>query len=273
MAIKTYKPVTSSRRWMTGYDFSGLSKKKSEKRLTQRIARKGGRNNKGRITSRWRGGGYIKKYRIIDFKRHKENIPAKVTAIEYDPNRTANIALLQYADGEKTYILAPKGLNVGTTVISGEKGEIEIGNNLLLRNIPIGIMIHNIELNKGKGAKLVRSAGSSAQIIAKEGKYAHIKLPSGEVRLVLLDCKAVIGQVSNVEHDTISLGKAGRSRWKGRNPRVRGVAMNPIDHPMGGGEGKASGGRHPCSPWGQAAKGLKTRKRNKSNKFILKRRK
>ena len=273
MTIKTYKPTTPSRRWITGYDFRGISKKRPEKRLTERLKRSGGRNNQGRITSRWRGGGHIRQYRIVDFKRDKLNIPAKVIAIEYDPNRTANIALLQYRDGEKRYIIAPQGLAIGAEVISGDKAEIEVGSNLYLKDIPIGTLIHNIELYKGKGAKLVRSAGGSAQIMAKEGKYAHIKLPSGGIRLVPLDCRAVIGQIGNIEHGAISLGKAGRSRWLGRNPRVRGVAMNPVDHPMGGGEGKASGGRHPCSPWGKPAKGLKTRRKKKSNKFILKARK
>ena len=273
MAIKIYKPTTSSRRWRKGYDFSEISKKKPEKRLTKRLTRTGGRNSQGRITSRWIGGGHKRRYRIIDFKRDKQNIPAKVIALEYDPNRTANIALLQYRDGEKRYIIAPQGLKVGTEVISGGKAETEIGNNLYLKDIPIGTMIHNIELYKGKGAKLVRSAGSSAQIIAKEGKYAHVKLPSGEVRRILLDCCAVIGQIGNMEHNTISLGKAGHSRWLGRNPRVRGVAMNPVDHPMGGGEGKTSGGRHPCSPWGKPSKGFKTRRKKKSNRFIIKERK
>lgn len=273
MTIKTYKPTTPSRRWRKGYDFREISKKKPEKRLTKRVARTGGRNNQGRITARWIGGGHKRQYRIIDFKRNKHNIPARVIALEYDPNRTANIALLQYRDGEKRYIIAPQGLKVGTEVISGDKAEIEIGNNLYLKDIPIGTMIHNIELYRGKGAKLVRSAGSSAQIIAKEGKYAHVKLPSGEVRLIPLDCCAVIGQAGNIEHDTISLGKAGRSRWLGRNPRVRGVAMNPVDHPMGGGEGKASGGRQPCSPWGKPSKGFKTRRKKKSNRFIIKERK
>jgi len=273
MAIKKYKPVTSSRRWATGYDFSVITKTKSEKRLTQRLKRTGGRNNQGRITSRWRGGGHMRQYRIIDFKRNKLNIPAKVAAIEYDPNRTSNIALLQYKDGDKSYIIAPQGLKVGSEVMSGTKAEIETGNCLYLKDIPVGTLIHNIELYKGRGAKLVRSAGSSAQIMTKEDKYAHIKLPSGEIRLVPLECRAVIGQIGNIEHSSISLGKAGRSRHLGRNPRVRGVAMNPVDHPMGGGEGRSSGGRHPCSPWGKPAKGFKTRRKKKSNKFILKKRK
>lgn len=270
MVIKTYKPTTSSRRWATGYDFKGLSKKRPEKNLIRRLAKKGGRNNQGRITSRWRGGGHKRQYRIIDFKRDKVNMVAKVIAIEYDPNRTANIALLQYKDGERRYIIAPQGLKVGAEVMSGSNIEIEVGNCLYLKDIPVGILIHNIEISKNRGAKLIRSAGSSAQIMTKEGKDAHIKMPSGEVRLVPLECRAIIGQVSNIEHNTISLGKAGRSRWLGRNPRVRGVAMNPVDHPMGGGEGKAAGGRQPCSPWGKPSKGLKTRRRKKSNKLILK---
>jgi len=271
--MKKYKPTTSSRRWAGRYDFSGLTKKKPEKKLTVSLKRKAGRNNKGRITSRWRGGGAKKRYRIVDFRRDKINIPAKVTAIEYDPNRSARIALLQYNDGEKRYVVAPRGLKTGSVVMSGDKAEIEVGNNLFLRDIPLGMAIHNIELYQGKGGQMVRTAGGSAVIMGKEGKYAHIKLPSGEVRLVPLTCRATIGQIGNIEHGTIHKGKAGRSRWLGRNPRVRGVAMNPVDHPMGGGEGRTSGGRHPCSPWGLPAKGYKTRRKNKSNKLILKPRK
>lgn len=271
--MKTYKPVTPSRRWVNGYDFSEISKKEPEKRLTVRLARTGGRNNQGTITSRWIGGGAKRQYRIIDFRREKLNIPAKVVAIEYDPNRTARIALLLYKDGERRYIIAPTGLVVGKEVMSGDKAEIEIGNNLFLKDIPLGMPIHNIELYKGRGGQLVRTAGGNAIIMAKEGKFAHVKLPSGEVRLVQLECRATIGQIGNVEHDAISLGKAGRSRWLGRNPRVRGVAMNPVDHPMGGGEGKSSGGRQPCSPWGLPSKGFKTRHKKKSTKFILKPRK
>jgi len=271
--MKSYKPVTPGRRWMTGYDFSDITAKKPQKSLTRYMAKTGGRNNQGTVTSRWMGGGALRQYRIIDFKREKLNIPAKVATIEYDPNRTARIALLHYVDGEKRYILAPNGLKVGTTVMSGEKADIEVGNNLFLRDIPLGMAIHNIEMYKGKGAKLVRSAGGSALIMAKEGKYAHVKLPSGEVRLIPIDCRATIGQLGNIEHNTISIGKAGRSRWMGINPRVRGVAMNPVDHPMGGGEGKSSGGRHPCSPWGLPSKGFKTRHKKKSSKMILKPRK
>lgn len=271
--MKTYKPITSSRRWANGYDFSEITKTKPEKNLVVRMARTGGRNNVGTVTSRWIGGGAKKLYRIVDFKRDKLNIPAKVIAIEYDPNRTARLALLQYKDGEKRYIIAPVGLKVGTTLMNGDQAEIEVGNNLYLKDIPLGIAIHNIELYKGKGGQIVRTAGGNAIIMAKEGKYAHVKLPSGEVRLIALDCRATIGQIGNIEHDTISIGKAGRSRWMGRNPRVRGVAMNPVDHPMGGGEGRSSGGRHPCSPWGLPSKGYKTRRKKKSSKFILKPRK
>lgn len=271
--MKTYKPVTPSRRWMEGYDFSEITKSRPEKSLTIRLKRTGGRNNQGTITCRWMGGGARRLYRIVDFKRDKLNIPAKVIAIEYDPNRTARLALLLYKDGEKRYIIAPDGLKVGAQVMSGDKAEVEVGNNLYLKDIPLGMPIHNIELYKGRGGQLVRTAGGSAVIMAKEGKYAHVKLPSGEVRLIPLDCRATIGQIGNKEHNTISLGKAGRSRWLGINPRVRGVAMNPVDHPMGGGEGKSSGGRHPCSPWGLPAKGFKTRRKKKSTKFILKPRK
>lgn len=271
--MKQYKPVTSSRRWMTGYDFSDITATRPEKKLTVRMKRTGGRNNQGTVTSRWIGGGSKKQYRIIDFKREKLNMAAKVATIEYDPNRTSRIALLIYRDGEKRYIIAPNGLKVGTEIMSGDKAEIEVGNNLYLKDIPLGMPIHNVELYKGRGGQLVRTAGGNALIMAKEGKYAHVKLPSGEVRLISLDCRATIGQLGNIEHDAISIGKAGRSRWMGRNPRVRGVAMNPVDHPMGGGEGKSSGGRHPCSPWGLPSKGFKTRRKKKSSKFILKPRK
>jgi large subunit ribosomal protein L2 len=258
---------------MTGYDFSDITATRPEKKLTVRMKRTGGRNNQGTVTSRWIGGGSKKQYRIIDFKREKLNMAAKVATIEYDPNRTSRIALLIYRDGEKRYIIAPNGLKVGTEIMSGDKAEIEVGNNLYLKDIPLGMPIHNVELYKGRGGQLVRTAGGNALIMAKEGKYAHVKLPSGEVRLISLDCRATIGQLGNIEHDAISIGKAGRSRWMGRNPRVRGVAMNPVDHPMGGGEGKSSGGRHPCSPWGLPSKGFKTRRKKKSSKFILKPRK
>ena len=274
MGIKQYKPRTSSLRWTALSDFKDITTDRPEKSLLEPLKKTGGRNSHGRITSRFRGGGHKQKYRIIDFKRDKMDMPAKVISIEYDPNRSSRIALLQYEDNEKRYILWPAGLGKGDTVISSTN-EIEIkpGNTMPLRNIPAGMPIHNLELKRGRGGKMIRSAGTYAQILAKEGKYAHLKLPSGEVRLVGIDCKATIGQLGNIEHNTISIGKAGRSRWLGRLPRVRGVAMNPVDHPMGGGEGKSSGGRHPCSPWGQKAKGLKTRKTKPSDRFIVKRRK
>lgn len=270
MGIKAYKPTTASMRFTELSDFSEITAEKSLKGLTRSKKSSGGRNNKGRITCRHRGGGHKRKFRAIDFKRDKDGVPAKVATIEYDPNRSARIALLYYADGEKRYITAPHGLMVDDTVISGEKAEIKLGNCLSLKAIPIGMQIHNIELIAGRGAKMVRSAGLAASIMAKEGKYAHVRLPSGEVRLISINCKATLGQVSNPDHEKVSLGKAGRKRWLGRRPHVRGVAMNPVDHPMGGGEGKASGGRHPCSPWAKLAKGGKTRKQNKSNKFIVK---
>ncbi len=273
MAIKTYTPVTPGRRFMTTADFSELTKTEPEESLLVAKKSTGGRNNLGRLTSRHRGGGHKKQYRIIDFKRDKHGIPATVKTIEYDPNRTVRIALLQYADGEKRYIIAPLGLTVGEVLMSGPEVEVKTGNALPLENIPTGIPIHNIELTPGKGGQIVRSAGCSAVIIAKEGKFARIKMPSGEVRLISIKCYATIGQLGNVEHDTISIGKAGRSRWMGRRPRVRGVAMNPIDHPLGGGEGKSSGGRHPVSPWGMPTKGYKTRKKKKlSDKYIVVRR-
>lgn len=274
MGIKQYKPTTSGLRWTALSDFSEITANKPEKALTAPIKKTGGRNSQGRITSRWRGGGHKRRYRVIDFKRDKFDMAAKIISIEYDPNRSSRIALVQYEDTERRYILWPNGLKVGDVVISS-KGDIEVklGNTMLLRSIPPGIPIHNLELSKGTGGKIVRSAGAYAQILAKEGDYAHIKLPSGEVRLIHLDCLATIGQLGNIEHDTISIGKAGRSRWLGRMPRVRGVAMNPVDHPMGGGEGKSSGGRHPCSPQGMIAKGFKTRKAKTSDRYIIKRRK
>lgn len=273
MAVKTFKPTTPGRRQMSVASFSEITRSKPEKSLLATKKRTGGRNNNGRITSRWIGGGHKRRYRIIDFKRDKEGIPAKVVSIEYDPNRTARIALLQYVDGEKRYILAPVGLKVGATVDTGENAEIHPGNSLKITNIPVGTIIHNIELKPGKGGQLVRSAGNSAQLLAKEGTYATVRLQSGEVRLIHRECRATIGQVGNQEHENISIGKAGRSRWMGKRPEVRGVAMNPIDHPHGGGEGKTSGGRHPVSPWGWLTKGYKTRKKkNPTSKFILKRR-
>ena len=274
MGIKQYKPTTSTLRWTALSDFAELTTNRPEKSLTEPLKKTGGRNCHGRITARWIGGGHKRRYRIIDFKRNKFDKPGKVLSIEYDPNRSSRIALIKYEDNDKSYILWPNGLNVGDTVISSmSEAEIKPRNAMTLRNIPPAIPIHNLELQKGTGGKIVRSAGSSAQILAKEDVYAHVKLPSGEVRLVSLDCMATIGQLGNIEHDAISLGKAGRSRWLGRMPRVRGVAMNPVDHPMGGGEGKSSGGRHPCSPWGMIAKGFKTRKKKQSDKYIVKRRK
>ena len=273
MAVKNFKPTTAGRRWGSVSDFEEISKSKPEKSLTSILKRKAGRNNRGRITVRQRGGGHKRKYRIIDFKRDKYDIEGKVLSIEYDPNRSSRIALLFYSDGEKRYIIAPLNLKVGDKVISGVKAEIKTGNRLPMRDIPLGASIFNIELKKGGGAKLARSAGVSVQLMAKEGKFAHIKLPSNEVRLINLDCCATIGCVSNADHNKISLGKAGRKRWLGVRPTVRGVAKNPVDHPLGGGEGKSSGGRHPVSPWGQSSKGLKTRKKKKqSDKYIIKKR-
>ncbi|MCZ7601602.1 MAG: 50S ribosomal protein L2 [Melioribacteraceae bacterium] len=274
MAIRKLKPNTPGTRFMSFSAFDAVTKDTPEKSLTTALKKSGGRNNKGRITSRHIGGGHKRRYRIIDFKRDKQDIPAKVFSIEYDPNRSARIALLNYADGEKRYIIAPNGLNVGDTIISGAKADIKTGNALKLKDIPVGTIVHNIELKPGKGAQIGRSAGTEISLNAKEGKYGQIKLPSGEVRMVSLECMATIGSVGNSVHENISLGKAGRSRWLGRRPKVRGVVMNPVDHPMGGGEGRTSGGGHPVSPWGQKAKGLKTRKRkNPSNKYIVKRRK
>jgi len=274
MALKKVKPTSPGRRFQAYSTYSEISRKKPEKSLLEPISNSGGRNNAGRTTIRYRGGGHKRHYRRIDFKRDKAGVPAKVAAIEYDPNRSARIALLHYADGEKRYILAPMHLKVGDTVESGPNADIRPGNSLPLRNIPLGTHIHNIELRYGKGGQIVRSAGTFAQLMAKEGRYALVKLPSGEVRMVLLDCQATIGQIGNVEHENVSLGKAGRTRWKGRRPRVRGVAMNPVDHPMGGGEGRSSGGRHPCSPWGWPTKGYRTRKSKKtSDRLIVKRRK
>ena len=276
MGIKKFKPVTPSLRWTEISDFSEITKNRPEKRLVAPLKKSGGRNNYGRITCFHRGGGHKRMYRIIDFKRDKLDTPAKVLAIEYDPNRSSRIALLKYSDGQKTYIVAPLGLGVGDEVISTKSSNVEIktGSCMPLRFVPLGTFIHNIELVEGKGAQMARSAGSSAQIMAKEGDLAHIRIPSGEVRLIKLDCRAVIGQVGNIEHEALSLGKAGRSRWLGRKPTVRGNAMNPVDHPHGGGEGKAGQGNpHPVTPWGKPTKGFKTRKKKKfSDKFIIKHR-
>jgi len=275
MAIKSYKPTTPSRRFMTVTDFSELSKVKPERSLLVNLKKTAGRNSYGRITVRHRGGGNKVKYRIIDFKRNKIDMNATVLTLEYDPNRSAFIALIQYEDGEKSYIIAPNGLKVGDIVVSSEKADIKPGNTLPIKNIPVGTIIHNIELSPGKGAQLVRSAGNAAQLMAKEGKYAQVRLPSGEVRMILTVCKATIGQVSNVDHENVSVGKAGRKRHMGIRPTVRGVVMNPCDHPHGGGEGKSPIGRPaPVTPWGKPALGLKTRKKKKqSNKFIVKSRK
>jgi len=277
MGIKKYKPKTPSLRFTVLSDFSEITKRRPEKSLVEPLKKTGGRNNQGRITVRFRGGGHKRLYRIIDFKRDKLDVEGKVVSIEYDPNRSARIALIEYPDGEKRYILHPLGLKVGDTVISTYKenvAEIKPGNCLPLRLIPLGTFIHNVELKIKKGGQLARSAGSFAQITAKEGNYAHVKLPSGEVRMIHLNCRATVGQVSNIEHNSISLGKAGRRRWLGRRPHTRGVAMNPVDHPHGGGEGKAGQGNpHPVSPWGWHTKGKKTRKRKPSDKYILKRRK
>jgi large subunit ribosomal protein L2 len=272
MAIKSYNPTSAGRRHQTCSTFDEITKTTPEKSLLVVLKKSGGRNSNGRITSRHQGGGHKQKYRIIDFRRDKRSIPATVASIEYDPNRSARIALLNYVDGEKRYILAPLDLKVGDIVISGPEADIKPGNSLPLRAIPLGTIIHNIELKIGKGAQLARSAGTFAQLMSKEGKYSQVKLPSGEVRLILQDCYATIGQVGNTDHENINIGKAGRSRWLGRRPKVRGVAMNPVDHPHGGGEGRTSGGRHPVTPWGIPTKGYKTRTNKTSDRFIVKKR-
>lgn len=274
MAVKKFKPTSPGRRTMTMSSFEEITRQTPEKSLTVTLKKTGGRNAQGRLTVRHHGGGHKRKYRIIDFKRNKDGIPAKVAHIEYDPNRSARIALLHYVDGEKRYIIAPVGLNVGQMVMSGSEADIIPGNALKLKDIPLGTIVHNIEMKPGKGAQLVRSAGTSAQVMAKEGAYAHLRLPSGEVRLIHMECKATIGQVGNVEHEIISIGKAGRKRWMGVRPTVRGSVMNPVDHPHGGGEGRAPVGRKsPMTPWGKPALGYKTRKKNKSDKYIVRRRK
>jgi len=273
MGIKSYRPRTAAMRWRTVSDFAEITKKRPEKSLVVTLKNSGGRNSNGRITSRHRGGGHKRKLRIIDFFRDKQDMPARVIAIEYDPNRSARIALLQYSDGEKRYIVSPLGLSVGDEIMSSDAAEIKIGNCMSLRNIPPGIPIYNLEIKRGKGGQVARSAGNSCIIMSKEGEYAHVRMPSGEIRLVHCGCRATIGQVGNVERDALTIGRAGTSRHMNRRPFSRGVVKNPVDHPMGGGEGKSSGGRHPCSPWGQAAKGLKTRHRKSSDKLIVKRRK
>jgi large subunit ribosomal protein L2 len=270
--IKIYNPTSPAIRFKTTLNTKELSKERPLKRLTESKKRISGRNNKGRLTIRHRGGGHKRLYRIIDFKRDKREIPAKVSAIEYDPNRSARIALLCYADGEKRYILAPDGLAVGTSVVAGESADILVGNALPLRNIPLGTTIHNIEMKKGKGGQLARSAGVAAQLVAKEAGYAQVKMPSGETRMIHLDCYATVGQVGNLNYENVSIGKAGRTRWMGIRPTVRGVVMNPVDHPHGGGEGKTSGGRNPVSPWGVPTKGYKTRSNKRTQRFIIKRR-
>ena len=272
MALKKLKPTTPGQRFKVIGTFEEITTDKPEKSLLTSIKRTGGRNNTGKMTMRYIGGGHKKQYRIIDFKRDKENIPASVVSIEYDPNRTARIALLSYADGEKRYIIAPLKLGVGDIVVSGLKADIKPGNTIPLKNIPLGSLLHNLELKVGRGGQIIRSAGTYGQLMAKEDGYAQVRLPSGEVRKVFLECKATIGQVGNIDYENLSIGKAGRSRWMGRRPKVRGVVMNPVDHPMGGGEGKSSGGRHPCTPWGVPTKGHKTRKNKNTDKYIVKRR-
>ena len=273
MAVKKYKPTSAGRRFITTADFSGVSKKDPEKSLLEVKKKHSGRNNNGHITTRHKGGGTRKQYRIIDFKRSKDTVPAKVAAIEYDPNRTARIALLHYRDGEKRYILAPVGLEVGAVVVSGSDADIKIGNALPLANIPLGTVIHNIELRPGEGGKLVRSAGSSAQLMAKEGQYAQVRMPSGEVRKILMVCRASIGQLGNIEHENVVIGKAGRIRHMGKRPSVRGVAMNPVDHPHGGGEARSTSGRPPTTPWGQMTMGKKTRRNKRTASMIVRKRK
>jgi large subunit ribosomal protein L2 len=272
MAVKSFKPTSPGRRFQTVSSFEEITTDKPEKSLLLPLKRSGGRNCYGRVTARHIGGGHKKMYRIIDLKRDKRDIPATVATIEYDPNRSSRIALLNYKDGEKRYILAPKDLAVGDVLMAGEEAEFRLGNALPIRRIPIGTLIHNVELKQGKGGQIVRSAGSFAQIMAKEGSYAQLRLPSGEVRLVHQECYATIGQVGNLDHEKISIGKAGRNRWLGKKPRVRGVAMNPVDHPMGGGEGRSSGGRHPCTPWGVPTKGYKTRKNKRTDQYVIKKR-
>ncbi|MBL4633216.1 MAG: 50S ribosomal protein L2 [Kofleriaceae bacterium] len=272
MAIQRYKPTSPGRRGMTSQDFSTITKGTPEKKLLEKKTSTGGRNNNGRITSRFRGGGHKQRYRKIDFRRNKTGVPAKVVAIEYDPNRTARIALLHYADGEKTYILAPANLTVGTEIISANSADIKPGNSLPLRYIPTGTQIHAVELQPGGGAKIGRSAGISITLMAKEGKWATLRMPSGEMRKVNVESRATVGVVGNSDHKNIVWGKAGRTRWKGKRPHNRGVTMNPVDHPMGGGEGRSAGGRHPCTPWGKPTKGYRTRRNKRTDKYIIRRR-
>lgn len=272
MGLKKFRPTTPGSRFKTVSDFAEITKTEPEKSLLRPLKKSGGRDNFGHVSSWHRGGGHKRRYRLIDFRRDKRGIPARVSAIEYDPNRTARIALLVYADGEKRYILAPNGLQVGQTVVAGPDSDIQIGNSLPLKSVPLGTVIHNLELIPGKGGQVARGAGAGATLVAKEGDYTQVKMPSGEVRIFHRDCYCTIGQVGNLDHENIVIGKAGRNRWLGKKPIVRGVAMNPIDHPMGGGEGRTSGGRHPTTPWGKKTKGLKTRKRKLSDKLIVRRR-
>lgn len=274
MGVKEYKPTSPGRRFMSGLTFEEITKKKPEKALLTKVKKTGGRNSSGKITTRHIGGGHKRRFRIVDFKRDKFEIPGKIFGIEYDPNRSANIALIHYVDGEKRYILSPLGVKVGEIIVSSKKPDTEVkeGNAMLLRYVPLGTFIHNVEMKPEKGGQLARSAGSYAQLVAKEGDYGQIRLPSGEVRMVHLTCMATIGQVGNIDHENITIGKAGKPRWLGIRPTVRGMAMNPVDHPLGGGEGRTKGGRHPCSPWGQLAKGKKTRKNKRTDKFIVKKR-
>jgi large subunit ribosomal protein L2 len=273
MPIRNYKPTSAGRRFQSVQTFDEITESKPYKPLTEPLRRSGGRNNRGELTAWWRGGGHKRNYRVIDFRRDKLDIPGKVSTVEYDPNRTARIALITYADGEKRYILHPVGLKVGDTVIAGQNVDILPGNCLPLKNVPLGTQLHNVELKPGKGGQIARSAGSAVQLVAKEGAYASVKMPSGEIRLINIECYATVGQVGNIDHENVSIGKAGRSRWLGKRPHVRGVAMNPVDHPLGGGEGKTSGGRHPVSPWGQPTKGYKTRRNKRSDRFIVQRKK
>ena len=273
MAIRKHKPTSPGRRFQTVQVFDEITTDRPYRPLTKPLKKSGGRNNYGEVTSLWRGGGHKRAYRVIDFKRDKQGVPAKVSTIEYDPNRSARIALLTYADGEKRYILHPAGLKVGDTIVAGTEVDILPGNALPLKNIPLGTLVHNVELRPGKGGQMARSAGAAVQVVAKEGKYVTVKLPSGETRLVFPECLATIGQVGNVDHQNVSIGKAGRNRWRGWRPHVCGNAMNPVDHPLGGGEGHAKGGRHPVSPWGQPAKGYRTRHKKPSDRFILQRKK
>ena len=272
MPIRKYKPTSPGRRQMSVQTYDEITATEPYRPLTETLKKSGGRNNTGEITMWWRGGGHKRLYRIIDFKRDKKNIPGTVTTIEYDPNRSARIALVTYADGEKRYILQPVGMKVGDSIVSGDAADILPGNALPLRNIPLGTMVHNVELKPGRGGQMARSAGAAVQVVAKEGDYVSVKMPSGEIRKVQQHCYATIGQVGNLDHENVSVGKAGRTRWKGKRPHVRGVAMNPVDHPLGGGEGKTSGGRHPVTPWGVPTKGYKTRTRKPSDKFIVQRR-